>query len=109
MNDVKEKINLLKDVDDLEMLREEVGKFKKDDLIEMFMEMLGNKRKFKKGRKDEVLEILQEGGSFGVNELSKLVGISDKNISSQLSYLRKDGYKIGTRSNGKKYLENDDV
>ena len=109
MNDVKEMINGLKDVEDLEVLRSDVLKFKKEDLVEMMLEMLGNKRKFKKGRKDEVLEIMLEGGSFSVGELAKLVGISDKNISSQLSYLRKDGYKIATRSNGKKYLEEKEV
>ena len=109
MNDVKEMINGLKDVEDLEVLRSDVEKFKKDELVEMMLEMLGNKRKFKKGRKDEVLEIMLEGGSFSVGELAKLVGISDKNISSQLSYLRKDGYKIATRSNGKKYLEEKEV
>ena len=46
------------------------------------------------------------GKSFSVDELAESIGITPKNISSQLTYLRKDGYEIGTRSNGKKYLEN---
>lgn len=105
MENVKELINGWKDVEDVEELKVDMMNYKKDELVDCMVEMLGNSRRFKKGRKDEVLEILNEGGSYGVGELAKMVGISDKNISSQLSYLRKDGYKIGTRSNGKKYLE----
>jgi biotin operon repressor len=107
MENVKERINELKDVDEKEELVEKVGKFKKEELVEMMLELLGNKRKFKKGRKDEILEILVSGGSYGVEELAKMVGISGKNVSSQLTYLRKDGVKIGTRSNGKKFIESD--
>ena len=103
--ELKEMINGWKDVEDVESLKLEIGVNKKDVLVDCLIELLGNSRRFKKGRKDEVLEILNEGGSYGVGELAKMVGISDKNVSSQLSYLRKDGYKIGTRSNGKKYLE----
>jgi len=105
MNEIKEMLNGWKDVEDVEILKVDMMKEKKELLVDCMIEILGNSRRFKKGRKDEVLEILNEGGSYGVGELAKMVGISDKNISSQLSYLRKDGYKIGTRSNGKKYLE----
>ena len=37
-----------------------------------------------------------------------IIDIKTQNISSQLTYLRKDGYKIGTNSNGEKFLENYD-
>ena len=104
---VKEMIKEMKEVESLEERKEVISKFKKDELIEICFELLGDKRKFQKGRKDEILEILQNGGSFGVEELGKMIGISGKNVSSQLTYLRKDGYLIGTRSNGKKYLENE--
>ena len=56
------------------------------------------------GRKGEVLEILQTG-RFTIKELSVQLNISDKNVSSQLSYLRKDGWLIGTDSKGRKFLE----
>lgn len=54
----------------------------------------------KKGRKEEVLEIMKDGGLYSVGELSKIIGISDRNISSQLSYLRKDGWIFGRFGSG---------
>jgi len=106
MENVKERINELKDIEEKDTLIETIKSYKKDELVEMLMETLGNKRKFKVGRKDEVAALLMTGKSFSVDELAESIGITPKNISSQLTYLRKDGYEIGTRSNGKKYLEN---
>lgn len=60
----------------------------------------------KAGRKDEVLAILKEGKHVSVPTLAKRIGISDRNISSQMSYLRKDGWLIATDSMGFKFLEN---
>jgi len=59
----------------------------------------------KPGRKDEVLAILKEGKHVSVAMLAKRVGISERNISSQMSYLRKDGWLIATDSRGNKFLE----
>jgi len=59
----------------------------------------------KPGRKEEVLAILKEGAHISVPMLAKRVGISERNISSQMSYLRKDGYAIATDSKGWKFLE----
>jgi biotin operon repressor len=59
----------------------------------------------KAGRKDEVLAILKRGAHVSVPQIAKEVGISDRNVSSQMSYLRKDGYKIATDSRGYKFLE----
>ena len=44
-------------------------------------------------RKAEVLALLEEGPK-GIDEMAETLGISEKNVSSQLTYLRKDGYTI---------------
>jgi len=106
MNEVKTVINELKDIEEKVDLEEKIRTFKKEELVEMMIELLGNKRKFKVGRKDQIAEMLMTGQSFSVQEIADTLNISTKNVSSQFTYLRKDGYEIATRSNGKKYLEN---
>lgn len=56
------------------------------------------------GRKSQVLQILKTG-HVTVAAISTRIGISARNVSSQLSYLRKDGYAIATDSLGRKFLE----
>jgi DNA-binding transcriptional ArsR family regulator len=60
-------------------------------------------KKTVEGRKEQVLKILKEGPIM-VGAIAKRLGISARNVSSQLSYLRKDGYEIATSSTGKKML-----
>ena len=83
-------------------------KMTKEELIIKTTELEAQIEKMTKskevGRKGEVLEILQTG-RFTIKELSVQLNISDKNVSSQLSYLRKDGWLIGTDSKGRKFLE----
>lgn len=71
------------------------------------MEMLhgiGNGNKVG-GRKKEVLDILKkEVDGISIKEISKRIGISNKNVSSQLSYLRDDGYVFGDLGEGKRVL-----
>lgn len=55
------------------------------------------------GRKDDVLALLQSG-PYGILEIAEKLGINSKNVSSQLSYLRKDGYIIHTDERSRKYL-----
>lgn len=55
------------------------------------------------GRKDDVLKILQEGPA-GILEIAEKLNINSKNVSSQLSYLRRDGYIIHTDEKSRKYL-----
>jgi Predicted transcriptional regulator len=55
------------------------------------------------GRKDDVLALLQTG-PHGILEIAEKLGINSKNVSSQLSYLRKDGYIIHTDERSRKYL-----
>jgi len=59
----------------------------------------------KTGRKQEVLDILKRGKHVMVKTIAAELGITDRNVSSQLSYLRADGYKIATDSRGYKFLE----
>lgn len=60
------------------------------------------------GRKEEVLSILKKG-PITVDALAKRIGISNRNVSSQLSYLRSDGHPIATDSLGRKFLETQKV
>jgi len=46
------------------------------------------------GRKEQVLAILQTGPVTG-EEIAKKLGISTRNVSSQLNYLKNDGKRIG--------------
>ena len=56
------------------------------------------------GRKSQVLELLREFDAISILEIAKKLSISTKNVSSQLTYLRTDGYKIFTDNHGKKVL-----
>lgn len=53
----------------------------------------------KSGRKEEVLGILKEG-IYSVKELSVKVGVSGRNISSIVCYLRDDGFDIKKLNRG---------
>ena len=56
------------------------------------------------GRKSQVLELLREFDAISILDIAKKLSISTKNVSSQLTYLRTDGYKIFTDNHGKKVL-----
>ena len=60
-----------------------------------------------KGRKSQVLEILRENEAITIVAISERLGISTKNVSSQLTYLRQEGFNICTDVNGKKFLIED--
>lgn len=58
------------------------------------------------GRKSEVRKLLEENREgISIMEIGERLGMSNKNVSSILSYLRKDGLRLGTRSDGRKYIE----
>ncbi len=57
------------------------------------------------GRKAQVLKILKSSGHITVAAIATRIGITARNVSSQLTYLRKDGYAIATDSLGRKFLE----
>jgi biotin operon repressor len=58
----------------------------------------------KDGRKSQVLGLLREFNSISILEIASKLNISTKNVSSQLTYLRSDGYAIFTDPNGRKCL-----
>jgi len=60
------------------------------------------------GRKAQVLAILADGKEHTVKNLAKVLGIEPTNVSSQLSYLKKDGWAItsGMTKSHKKVLLN---
>ena len=55
-------------------------------------------------RKSQVLEILRNHSAISIVDIAKKLGITAKNVSSQLTYLRADGYKVFTDNHGKKVL-----
>ena len=59
------------------------------------------------GRKAEVRELLEQAGVTGISiqEMAERLNTTNKNISSILTYLRKDGLKLMTRSDGRKVIE----
>lgn len=59
----------------------------------------------KPGRKAQVLSILQNATKpMSIVQIANEIGISTKNVSSQLTYLKSDGHSIISDSNGKKVL-----
>lgn len=67
-------------------------------------------KKHKKSRKEEVREILEEGNRIFVGDIAKRLGITSRNVSSYLTYIRRDlrneglDHEIITDSKGRKYL-----
>ena len=55
-------------------------------------------------RKSQVLELLRSNSSISILEMAESLNVSTKNISSQLTYLRTDGYQIFTDPKGRKVL-----
>ena len=55
------------------------------------------------GRKEEVLAILKRE-PMTIYDISEELGISNKNVSSQLCYLKKDGIQIASDPEGRKFL-----
>ena len=88
---------------------DELNPLSKQQLIELviYADTLAQTRGRKPkgpGRKDQVLKVLQSGPAT-IDAIATIVKVSHKNISSQLSYLRKDGVKIGRNSANQLFLE----
>ena len=76
-----------------------------EELVDIILELQEKlSRKRGDGRKAEVLKMLQEG-PMSIFDMAEALGITNKNVSSQLCYLKKDGYAIATNSKGEKFLE----
>ena len=59
------------------------------------------------GRKLQVLNVLREEGHITVKAIAAKIGITARNVSSQLTYLRSDGVAIATDSLGRKFIESE--
>lgn len=90
-----------------ELTNEQLNKMTKAQLIELIheaTEQLNKRRVQKSNKKYDVLKILQEQSPISILDISNIMEISTKNVSSLLTYLRKDGHKIHTDCEGRKYL-----
>lgn len=59
---------------------------------------------YKKSRKDEIKEIMDRGKRVFVGDIAKELNITSRNVSSYLTYLRRDGMEIITDSKGRKFI-----
>lgn len=88
---------------------------KKDDLIELVTEFeclvhwledkFSKGKAFKTGRKEQVLNILKRGEAVSILDIATEIGITSRNVSSQLSYLRDDSIEIIKIGRGKGLLK----
>lgn len=84
---------------------EQLQEMANDEVIAYALELQEKlSRKRGDGRKQEVLALLQNG-PISIFDMAEQLGITNKNVSSQLCYLKKDGYAIATNSKGEKFLE----
>ena len=89
------------------MNQEDLSKLNKNQIIELLLEAYSklNERKDQKSNKKYlVLDILKRGTPISILDISNELEISTKNVSSLLSYLRKDGVTIHTDDKGCKYI-----
>jgi biotin operon repressor len=87
------------------MTKEELIKMNEDQaqiILDLQVQLESSKNS--SGRKSQVLELLKTHESISVLDIAKKLNISTKNVSSQLTYLRTDGYKVFTDNHGKKVL-----
>lgn len=97
MIDIKERMEALEKVE-VKSLAEAIDKINKyNELLSVVMYING-------GRKAQVVAILNVGPK-SIDDIGKELNVNNKNVSSVLSALRKEGYKIGTNSNGCKFFE----
>ena len=75
----------------------------KDQLI-LDLQIKLEKNQNNSSRKSQVLEMLRSKESCSILEISEELKVSTKNVSSQLTYLRSDGYQIFTNPVGRKVL-----
>ncbi len=57
------------------------------------------------GRKEELIDLLNKEGRLNIKEIGGKMGISAKNVSSLLMYLKKDGVRVCTDCEGRKFIE----
>lgn len=82
-------------------------KLNNDEIKELrsFVKGLKLERGEEGGRKEELIVLLSNEGRLSIKEISGKMGISAKNVSSLLMYLKKDGVRICTDCEGRKFIE----
>ena len=80
----------------------------KDELVAHIEALEAKLESNKDGRKAQVLDIIQREGKVLIKDIAAELEITDRNVSSQLSYLRKDGWLFGKDSKGRIYIEKED-
>lgn len=82
-------------------------KLNNDEIKELrsFVKGLKLERGEEGGRKEELTVLLSNEGRLSIKEISGKMGISAKNVSSLLMYLKKDGVRICTDCEGRKFIE----
>lgn len=82
-------------------------KLTNDEIKELrsFVKGLKLERGEEGGRKEELIDLLNREGRLNIKEIGGKMGISAKNVSSLLMYLKKDGVRICTDCEGRKFIE----
>lgn len=82
-------------------------KLNNDEIKELrsFVKGLKLERGEEGGRKEELIDLLNREGRLNITEIGGKMGISAKNVSSLLMYLKKDGVRICTDCEGRKFIE----
>ena len=82
-------------------------KLNNDEIKELrsFVKGLKLERGEEGGRKEELIDLLNMEGRLNIKEIGGKMGISAKNVSSLLMYLKKDGVRICTDCEGRKFIE----
>jgi len=88
---------------EMELLLEEIAALKAER--EELVKKVGEKGE---GRKEQVVNLIRTNGRISIKDIGEAIGISERNVSSQLSYLRKDGLKFGKDSKGRIYEEKEE-
>lgn len=82
-------------------------KLNNDEIKELrsFVKGLKLERGEEGGRKEELIDLLNKEGRLNIKEIGGKMGISAKNVSSLLMYLKKDRVRICTDCEGRKFIE----
>ena len=75
-----------------------------ETLISLEARLCGKAKGVLGGRKAQVLAVLKKG-PISTPAIAERIGITPKNVGSQLAYLREDGYLIGKDPIGRHRLE----
>jgi len=97
LDDINKSLDLL-DLKEVTSLDESIK------VINTYKSLIGLMRYMNGGRKSQVLRLLKEN-PLSIKEIAMRLKIENKNVSSILNGLKSDGYKFGTNSEGRKYIE----